>query len=153
MQPVEIARRIRRPKAPKAFTLVEILIVVVILGILAAMVIPQFVSATTEAKQNSSKMDLHRMRTQLELYQQQHGAWPALATFVDQLTLASKADGSTAASGTAGYNLGPYILEVPTNPMTRSNTVGAGAVGSSDWYYAEATGEFRANDSAESRTW
>ncbi len=44
-------------KAKSGFTLVEILIVVVILGILAAIVIPQFTEASTEAKNIES---LHR---------------------------------------------------------------------------------------------
>ncbi|MHC4286068.1 MAG: type IV pilin protein [Planctomycetota bacterium] len=39
-------------KAEKGFTLVEILIVVVILGILAAIVIPQFTSASVDAKES-----------------------------------------------------------------------------------------------------
>jgi len=55
-------------KAKSGFTLVEILIVVVILGILAAIVIPQFTDASTEAKESALKSDLQTMRSQIELY-------------------------------------------------------------------------------------
>jgi len=133
------------------FTLVEILIVVVILGILAAIVVPQFTSAAQESRENSLKMDLHRLRIQIEVYKAHHNdVYPSLADFENQLTMASDVDGNTAALGTAGYIYGPYIRELPNNPLTGGKTVGSGAIGSSDWYYNETTGEFRANDSATS---
>ena len=59
-------------RAKSGFTLVEILIVVVILGILAAIVIPQFTDASTEAKTSSLCSDLQTVRSQLELYKIQH---------------------------------------------------------------------------------
>lgn len=129
----------------------EILIVVVILGILASIVVPQFISAAVETRENSIRMDLHRIRSQLALYREQHGAWPTLADFADQMTMATSADGDTAPVGTLGYPFGPYFREVPINPNTGGTTVGDGAVGSSDWYYNQATGEFHANDSPLTR--
>jgi len=66
--------------ARKGFTLVEILIVVVILGILAAIVIPQFTSASESAKASSLVSQLQTIRSQLEFYQIQHnGNYPDLA--------------------------------------------------------------------------
>ena len=56
----------------KGFTLVEILIVVIILGILAAIVIPQFTNASTDAKKNSLTSQLQTIRSQIELYKLQH---------------------------------------------------------------------------------
>ena len=141
-----------RPKAQQAFTLVEILIVVVILGILAAVVIPQFSSAADTSRENTVRMDLHRIRIQIEIYRQQHNATPpTLENFVQQMTLASNEDGETAAVGTAGYRFGPYIQAVPLNPHTNTRTIGAGEPGTSAWYYDETTGNFHANDSQASR--
>ena len=59
-------------KNNKGFTLVEILIVVIILGILAAIVIPQFTNASTDARKNSLSSQLQTMRSQFELYKLQH---------------------------------------------------------------------------------
>jgi len=133
----------------RAFTLVEILIVVVVLGILASVVIPQFTDASSDAKMSAIQADLATMRTQLQLYKLQHDDnFPALATFVNQMTLSSKADGTTAAIGTAGFPYGPYVISIPNNPYTGTNTVTAGAADTSAWYYDENTGIFRPNDTA-----
>src|ERR1043165_2695878 len=62
---------IRRAKS--GFTLVEILIVVIILGILAAIVIPQFTNASQDARKSSLVSQLQTLRSQSELYKLQHG--------------------------------------------------------------------------------
>ena len=129
----------------RAFTLVELLIVVIILGILAAIVVPQFSQASSDAQLNSLTSNLQVMRGQLEMYKIQHnGSYPLLANFTTQMTQKTNADGSTTGTPT----LGPYIQRVPNNPFTNANTVAKGALGSSSWYYDETTGEFKANDSA-----
>lgn len=133
----------------RAFTLVEVLIVVIILGILAAIVVPQFSDASTDAKLSALQTNLQTVRSQLQLYKMQHNdVWPLLATFTEQMTLSSKLDGATAAVGTAGFPLGPYLLSIPTNPFTGTNTVTAGAADTSAWYYDEDIGVFRPNDTA-----
>lgn len=63
-----------------AFTLIEILVVVVILGILAAVVIPQFSNARVEASTSTIKSQLQTVRGQIEVYKARHSALPALGT-------------------------------------------------------------------------
>lgn len=119
----------------KAFTLVELLIVVIILGILAAVVIPQFSDASDDARLSSLTTNLQTIRGQVELYKIQQGGYPPAASFTTLMT--------TTAGG-----FGPYLQAIPNNPYTSTNTVGAGAVGSSAWYYDATTGAFKANDTA-----
>lgn len=59
-----------------AFTLVEILIVVAILGILAAIVLPEFHGHTQKAKESAAKENLRILRNAIELYAAQHNGVP-----------------------------------------------------------------------------
>ncbi len=139
-------------KAKSGFTLVEILIVVVILGILAAIVIPQFTEASTEAKTSSLCTDLQTMRSQIELYKVQHNdnlpGVVGTATFVEAMTA------QTDIYGDPGSDYGPYVQKIPTNAFTDKDTVdisGAGSLGddSHGWDFDPVTGAFHADDSAE----
>lgn len=137
----------------KGFTLVEILIVVVILGILAAIVIPQFTNASESAKASSLISQLQTIRSQLELYQVQHnGNYPALSTNWNQMTSVTDING-TVGSG----NLGPYLQKPPTNPFITSTgdawwkvnqVTGSGtalaAAADTAWAYNQTTGQIKA---------
>jgi type II secretion system protein G len=61
-------------RSKRAFTLIEILIVVVILGILAAIVIPQFTNASQDAQVSAVKSQLQTIRSQIELYRVKNGS-------------------------------------------------------------------------------
>jgi len=132
------------------FTLVEILIVVVILGILAAIVIPQFTQASNEARESSLVSNLQTMRSQIELYKIQHKDTPPdAATFVAQMTGYTDIDGAAAAAPGVGV-YGPYLQKVPANPFNNLNTIAAKAHAAGDnttgWQYDESTGAIHAND-------
>ncbi len=117
----------------KGFTLVEILIVVVILGILAAIVIPQFSEASTEARLNSLQSNLQTMRSQLSLYSIQHNdtAPTSHETFTAQMTA------QTNISGAVGTDFGPYLQSVPRNPFRAGAVTIAAADGEGvHWVYA-----------------
>ena len=104
------------------FTLVEILIVVIILGILAAIVIPQFTNASTEARWSSTASLLQTLRSQIELYKLQHG------DTLPDLTVAAPNtwDQLTTQTTYGGNNFGPYMQQVPKNPMNAFSAVADG---------------------------
>ena len=127
--------------ANRAFTLVEILIVVMILGILAAVVIPQFSDASEDANLSSLTMNLKIIREQTELYKLQHnGEYPKQNKFEEKMTE------STDINGDSGSDFGPYLLTIPTNPYNNDENVKKNFNGSSGWYFNDTTGDFRAND-------
>ncbi len=136
----------------KGFSLVELMIVVAVLGILAAIVVPQFQSHATRAKEAAVKSNLRVLRSGIELYTVQHNsvppgypngditATPSALTFVSQLTQASNESGQTATPGTAGYRLGPYIRKFPENSFNDLTTVKM--LGNNEEFPANATGNF-----------
>lgn len=130
-----------------AFTLVELLIVVIILGILAAVVIPQFSDSTSDARVSALMTNVQTIRGQIDLYKLQHnGGLPGQATFAAQMTGKTDADGTVNPTG----KYGPYLQRVPTNPFTVGGTgndvTNGAAAANKAWFYEATTGEFKAND-------
>ena len=117
-----ISRRVRQ-----GFTLIEILIVVVILGILAAIVIPQFTDAAGEASRSNLQSQLQTIRSQIELYNVQNPAdayvaATALTTFWDPLIQNN------------------YLQTLPKNPLQNGSTSVAAAPGAGvGWVWAESS--------------
>ena len=112
----------RVPNRKTGFTLVEILIVVIILGILAAIVIPQFTNASQDARESSLLSQLQTLRSQIELYKlQHHDALPDLVTNWDPMTTATNSLGAAATLPTDSF--GPYMQSAPTNPINTLSTV------------------------------
>lgn len=98
----------------KGFTLVEILIVVVILGILAAIVVPQFTSASSEAVKGALQSQLQTVSSQLELYRvREQGAYPTLGA-------------GQANNGWGDLVAADYLKEEPFNGYTRDTAVAVG---------------------------
>ncbi len=64
----------------KAFTLIELLIVVAIIGILAAIAVPNFLNAQVRAKLANSQSDMKALATALEMYRLDHNRYPAWKT-------------------------------------------------------------------------
>jgi len=142
---------VRNPRE-RGFTLVEILIVVVILGILAAIVIPQFTNASEAARGSSLVTQLQSIASQLELYQLQHnGDYPTLAEMAlfNNLVNPTLVDGNAGVLGAAG-SFGPYMQKPPVNPFTPGTVgnvvVATGApAATAGWCYDAATGRIRAS--------
>ena len=105
-----------------AFTLVEVLIVVVIMAVLAATIIPQFTNSAEDARVSSVKFNLHTLRSQFVLYRAHHNGLYPSATLAE---LSAKTNQMGTIGTGAEYIYGPYIRAVPMNTLTDSNTVTA----------------------------
>ncbi|MEI8374322.1 MAG: type II secretion system protein [Planctomycetota bacterium] len=108
-----------------AFTLIEVLILVVIMAVLAVTIIPQFSTSNRDAKMSNLKFNLRTIRSQLELYKEHHlGVYPPAAStadFKNQLT--QKTDQNTTLDQASGH-CGPYIEgDIPSNPFNNSTGV------------------------------
>jgi general secretion pathway protein G len=111
------------PARPRktGFTIIEIVIVVIILGLVAAIVVPRFTSASRGSKEESMLSQLQTLRSQIDLYKQQHkDKLPDLLTSWSPLTTKTDSDGNPSQAPDA---FGPYIQSAPTNPMNTLNTV------------------------------
>jgi prepilin-type N-terminal cleavage/methylation domain-containing protein len=150
----------------KGFTLVELIIVVTILGIMAAIVIPTFQGNVATAKESASKSNLMATRTQIELYKLQHNAYPpgyVNGAGTDTATLVLQFTGTTTVTGIVSpstvpsdpFLYGPYLKKIPKNPFNNLSSIAyvaeatafSAAVDgtSSGWLYKKETGEIVMN--------
>jgi prepilin-type N-terminal cleavage/methylation domain-containing protein len=161
----------------KGFTLVELLIVVIILSVLAAVIIPQFGSSTADAKLATLDATMAEMRNAIERYYHDHTAvYPGakdstdgtdaadaaecISSFTKQLTQYTTGAGVAATVKSATAKYGPYIKKgvLPTNPFNDLNTVGcditeddvtvAASDGTKGWKIYTITGRFLPDDGA-----
>ncbi len=165
-------------KNKKGFTLVELLIVIIILGVLAAVAIPQFGSSTEDAQLAALDANLAELRNSVELYYHQHSStYPGVnssadnsspiavavcaTSIVDQLLRYTTMNDHTAVNTAPANPLGPYIKNnrFPENPFATdpdgivcdasTDITAATATGvTAGWKFYPATGKLIANTAA-----
>ena len=91
-----------KQKAQSGFTIVELLIVIVIIGILAGLVVTQFINANQSARDSERKTDINSIANQLEAYYARAGGYPALA----QLNTAAWRQGNSVSAGDSAKAFG-----------------------------------------------
>lgn len=130
---------LRKSRNQDGFTLVELLIVVIILAILAAIIVPQFSAATDDATQSAYDTNIANVRAAIDLYRQQHNEYPGAATstgacpagmanqpgladseeaFLAQLRFYTNSAGVACNGTDATFRYGPYLKDdLPVNPL------------------------------------
>ncbi len=112
-----IRERINRKQ--KGFTLVELLVVIVVLAVLAAIVLPKFMDSGTRSKESALKSDLKLIRNAITIFKTDTGLYPLALS--DLAASSAPAQGS---NGTADVNLtasnwhGPYVQSIPNDPVS-----------------------------------
>ncbi|MBL7645542.1 MAG: prepilin-type N-terminal cleavage/methylation domain-containing protein [Candidatus Hydrogenedentes bacterium] len=174
--------QIKKRKSNQGFTLVELIIVIIILGILAALAIPQFSASTDDAKKATLQGNLAVLRNAISLYYHQHNSvYPgavdeadgttavkgtdAADALIAQLTKYTNAAGKTSDKQDADFPYGPYLVSMPTNPLSTTDVVTAGgeatvtvtldegdlkADGKTGWLASSKTGKIIANNDSYS---
>ncbi len=110
------------------FSLVEILIVVCVLGILAAIVVPHYTNATTKANEAAAKTMLQTLREQIEIYTLKHnnvppgyingfGSEPLGVNMLMQFKHYTNIQSEWNSTKSAEYCYGPYIKKFSVNPF------------------------------------
>ena len=160
-----LSRRVLSEHGARGFTLVEILIVVVILGILAAIVVPQLSNASQSSREVTLKDTLRFMRSQIEVFKAQHrdvppghpggniGTAPLESALLDHMLKYTDEFCGVSDVQTASAHFGPYLSKMPPNPINGLVSVKMVANGSplpspddtTGWIYKSDTGEFMAN--------
>jgi general secretion pathway protein G len=101
---------LRRSKREQGFTLIELLIVMIILGLLAALVAPKMFQKVGSSKQKAAKAQISMLGTALDAYRLDMGRYPSAEEGLDGLR---KSPGQ-------GFWDGPYLSkDVPLDPWSR----------------------------------
>jgi general secretion pathway protein G len=100
--------KLKRQKKQQGFTLIEIMIVVVILGILAAIVVPKVMDRPEQAKIIKAKQDIRTLQSALDLYRLDNHKYPTTDQGLEALTQKPSDAGS--------WKEGGYIGTLPKDP-------------------------------------
>ena len=137
--------RVVRAHREVAFTLLELVVVVIVIGVIAAIAMPRFASATSNANLRRLHGDTHTLQVAIDLYVIEHdGLTPAhgedgkLSTseedFRKRLLEPTDVTGALIKDGA----MGPYLRSWPLNPLTLCQSLridGAEAGQDCGWHY------------------
>lgn len=129
----------------RGFTLLELVVVVVVIGVLAAVAVPRFASATGNAQLRRLHADTATLQQAIDLYTVEHDGLTPAHEGVDKLTtdesvfrgrLLDRTDAAGEVTETGLF--GPYLRSWPLNPMTQCQALridGAEAGQDCGWHF------------------
>ncbi len=131
------------PSIRRGFTLVELVIVVLILGLLAAIIIPKFTNATETSRNTSVMTTLSYLRGQIEVFKSQHANSPPQITGMWTLLQHSSDTAETATANPVGTSYGPYFRSTPLNVWNGLTGVTSANIDTTaGWYYTATSNSY-----------
>jgi len=128
----------------KGFTLIEILMVVLVVGILGAIIISRLVGASRKGREAALRADLQRIRVAIEYFESNTGALPPRLSDIlapSGAAISADKDGRGRPVDRDEYK-GPYLItgdgSLPKDPVT----------GAADWNYDRITGDVHSSSTA-----
>ncbi|CAB3749215.1 type II secretion system major pseudopilin GspG [Paraburkholderia humisilvae] len=103
--------RASRARAQRGFTLIEIMVVIAILGILAALIVPKIMSRPDEARRVAAKQDIGTMMQALNLYRLDNGRYPT-----SEQGLRALIEKPTTEPVPNNWKSGGYLERLPNDP-------------------------------------
>jgi len=100
-------RRIHTPGNQSGFTLIELMIVVVILGLLATIIMPRILDRPEQARRIKAKVDIRNIQSALALFKTDTGRFPTTSEGLEVLVTNP---------GIEGYHSGGYLERAPVDP-------------------------------------
>lgn len=143
-----IIRGLDKPRA-RGFSLLELVLVVVIIGLVAAIAVPKLSRGAVGTMDTTVSGNLAVLREAIEHYASEHGgAYPTAANISNQLAQYSSSTGATSATKDGTYSYGPYIRTIPALPVGAKK--GQSGIAAADgatvgWIYNETTGAIVTN--------
>ena len=104
-------RRVSR-RASRGFTLIELMVVLAILGVLAALIVPNVIGRADDARVTAARTDVNNLMQALKLYRLDNQSYPAAEQGLQALVIKPTA-------GPAPLNWKPYLDKLPNDPWGR----------------------------------
>jgi general secretion pathway protein G len=123
--------------AQRGFTLIEIMVVVVIMGILAALVVPKLMGRADDARVTAARQDISTLMQALKLYRLDNQRYPTTEQGLQALTAKP-----TSGPAPSGWKSGGYIDKLPKDPWGGAyQYLSPGVKGEVDVYSLGADGQ------------
>lgn len=128
-------RQSQNPRAVRGFTLIELMVVLVIIGVLAALIVPNVLDRTDDARATAARTDVNNLVQALKLYKLDNQRFPSAEQGLESLV-------RKPTTGTIPPNWKPYLDKLPADPWGRPyQYVNPGVKGEIDVFSYGADGQ------------